>query len=218
VHGLGAAPTSFPEVVGCGAGGALAAGGERARGARLRLLLLVLLLLRRHLPPLSSPLQEQIRISSFLPRHSCSDSVSSPRKIKSLRTPEGTGDKGGRKVDADRTRERGRERRGERKSLCAGREPGGRKRWAGTEMEVGGVAGFWMRRHPRRARHPPSYGRGRGSVAQRGTIHASTASDGDLLNAYLRVHPSDQAHLSLPNHAPRLLVATKLSYNRVKAT
>jgi hypothetical protein len=129
---LGAAPTSFPEVVGCGAGGALAAGGERARGARLRLLLLVLLLLRRHLPPLSSPLQEQIRISSFLPRHSCSDSASSPRKIKSLRTPEGTGDKGGRKVDADRTRERGRERRGEERERVCVRNGNG-----GTE-EVGG--------------------------------------------------------------------------------
>jgi hypothetical protein len=43
-HGLGAAPTSFREVVASGAGGALAAGGERARGARLRLLLLLLLI------------------------------------------------------------------------------------------------------------------------------------------------------------------------------
>jgi hypothetical protein len=30
---------------------------------------------------------------------------------------------------------------------------------------------------------PPSYGGDRGSVARRGTIHDSTASDGDLLNA-----------------------------------
>jgi hypothetical protein len=41
---LGATPTSFREVVASGAGGALAAGGERARGARLRLLLLLLLI------------------------------------------------------------------------------------------------------------------------------------------------------------------------------
>jgi hypothetical protein len=119
-------------------------------------------------------------------------------------------------IGREREDERGEERR-EKESVC-GTGTGGQKTWAGTEMEVGGVAGFWMRRHPRRARHPPSYGRDRGSVAQRGTIHASTASDGDLLNAYLRVHPSDQAHLSLPNHAPRLLAATKLTYNRVKAT
>jgi hypothetical protein len=43
-HGLGAGPTSFLEVVASGAGGVLAAGGERARGARLRLLLLLLLI------------------------------------------------------------------------------------------------------------------------------------------------------------------------------
>jgi len=121
---------------------------------------------------------------------SCFDSASSPRgkkkrkrKIKSLRTPEGTGDKGGRKKSRcrsdERERTRGRGRREKRVCVRDGNGRGGR----GEEMEVGGVGRFWMRRHPRRARHPPSYGRGRGSVAWRGTIHASTASDGDLLNA-----------------------------------
>jgi hypothetical protein len=148
-HGLGAAPTSFREVVASGAGGALAAGGERARGARLRLLLLLLLLLllRSHLPPpvLPSPLRQQIRISSLPPPLLLGlRLLPEKKKIKSLRTPR-TGERQtrGRKADADRTRERGRERGGERKSLCAGRERedgrGGRgEKWRSVGLGVFG--------------------------------------------------------------------------------
>ena len=178
---MGAARTSFPEVVGGGAGGALAAGGERARGARLRLLLLVLLLLRRHLPPLlPTPRTDQ----DLLPpaHHSCSDSASSPRKIKSLRTPEGTGEGEGKKIRC-RSDERERTRREERERVCV-RDGNGRTGEVGAERNGGrwGWGGLDETPSPP-CTAPTSYGRGRGSVARRRTIHASTASDGDLLNA-----------------------------------
>jgi hypothetical protein len=148
-HGLGAAPTSFREVVASGAGGALAAGGERARGARLRLLLLLLLLLllRSHLPPpvLPSPLRQQIRISSLQPPLLLGLRLLPEKKKSNLCARHGQeGDRqGGRKADADRTREKGRERGGERKSLCAGRERedgrGGRgEKWRSVGLGVFG--------------------------------------------------------------------------------
>jgi hypothetical protein len=146
-HGLGAAPTSFREVVASGAGGALAAGGQRARGARLRLLLLLLLLLRSHLPPpvLPSPLRQQIRISSLQPPLLLGLRLLPEKKKSNLCARHGQeGDRqGGRKADADRTREKGRERGGERKSLCAGRERedgrGGRgEKWRSVGLGVFG--------------------------------------------------------------------------------
>jgi len=87
-------------------------------------------------------------------------------------------DKGGRKADADQMRERGRGRR-ERESVCgtagksgAGRGNGGRWGW-----------GFLDGTPSPPCTATPSYGRGGGSVARRGTIHTSTASDGDFRNA-----------------------------------
>jgi hypothetical protein len=56
------------------------------------------------------------------------------------------------------------------------------KRGAGREMEVGGAGVFGGTPSPP-CTATPSYGRGGGSVARRGTIHASTASDGDFRNA-----------------------------------
>jgi hypothetical protein len=56
---------------------------------------------------------------------------------------------------------------------------------------------------------PPSYGRDDRSVACRRTIHVSTASDGDILDALARTHPSDKAHLT-PHHARLFHVWTGL--------
>lgn len=86
---------------------------------------------------------------------------------------------------SDERREREIERAEEREneSVCSAagweeRERDGGK-WVG---EVGGVGGFWRATWPSSgpSTPEPSDGGGSGSVACEGTIHASTASDGDL--------------------------------------
>lgn len=80
-------------------------------------------------------------------------------------------------------REKSRERRREKTSLCALLRDGRRERDGGKWVgEVGGVGGFWRATWPSSgpSTPEPSDGGGSGSVACEGTIHASTASDGDL--------------------------------------
>ena len=133
---------------------------------------------------LSFPLQEQIRIS-FLPRTTPARTPPPPREKSNLCARQGTGDKGGgEEKQMQIGRDRGREKRGEERERVCVRDGNGRTGEVGGERNGGRWGWGVLDETPSPpCTAPTSYGRGRGSVARRRTIHASTASDGDLLNA-----------------------------------